>query len=127
MEGILAVRRVDAQPYNWPHDAPMDSKTTALVIIDMQKDCEYILFQCFLVFFLSGTQAFLCQYISILEIMLVSANIFGLEKGQGTVFDLMVQHNSNYKATFVPSSNSLSYGREQLKATCSALYCLHLI
>jgi hypothetical protein len=41
MEGILAAGRVEAQPYNWPHDAPMDSKTTALVIIDMQNDCKY--------------------------------------------------------------------------------------
>ena len=41
MEGVLVVGKVDAQPYNWPHDAPMDSKTTALVIIDMQNDCMY--------------------------------------------------------------------------------------
>jgi hypothetical protein len=41
MEGILTQGRVDAQPYNWPHDASLDSKTTALVIIDMQKDCKY--------------------------------------------------------------------------------------
>ncbi|ESZ92233.1 hypothetical protein SBOR_7359 [Sclerotinia borealis F-4128] len=27
-----------ARPYNWPHDASLDKSTTALVIIDMQKD-----------------------------------------------------------------------------------------
>ncbi|KAG4025338.1 hypothetical protein MFRU_060g00140 [Monilinia fructicola] len=35
-------RRLDGQfsarPYNWPHDASLDKSTTALVIIDMQKD-----------------------------------------------------------------------------------------
>jgi len=31
---------IDASPYKWPHDSSFDSKTTALVIIDMQKDCE---------------------------------------------------------------------------------------
>jgi hypothetical protein len=48
MEGVLAAGRVDAQPYNWPHDAPMDSKTTALVIIDMQNDCKYTNFNALL-------------------------------------------------------------------------------
>lgn len=37
-------RRLDGQfsarPYNWPHDASLDKSTTALVIIDMQKDCK---------------------------------------------------------------------------------------
>ena len=33
--------RIEAVPYKWPHDSSFDSKTTALVIIDMQKDCEY--------------------------------------------------------------------------------------
>lgn len=32
--------RIDASPYFWPHDSTFDPKTTALVIIDMQKDCE---------------------------------------------------------------------------------------
>jgi hypothetical protein len=32
---------VEASPYLWPHDGSLDPKTTALVIIDMQKDCEY--------------------------------------------------------------------------------------
>lgn len=30
---------IDASPYKWPHDNSFDPKTTALVIIDMQKDC----------------------------------------------------------------------------------------
>jgi hypothetical protein len=30
---------VEASPYMWPHDGSFDPKTTALVIIDMQKDC----------------------------------------------------------------------------------------
>jgi hypothetical protein len=32
---------IDASPYKWPHDNSFDPKTTALVIIDMQKDCGY--------------------------------------------------------------------------------------
>jgi len=32
---------IEASPYKWPHDSTFDTKTTALVIIDMQKDCEY--------------------------------------------------------------------------------------
>jgi hypothetical protein len=31
--------RIEASPYLWPHDSTFDQKTTALVIIDMQKDC----------------------------------------------------------------------------------------
>jgi len=34
---------VNALPYRWPHDNSFDQKTTALVIIDMQKDCGYFL------------------------------------------------------------------------------------
>lgn len=34
---------IDASPYKWPHDNSFDPKTTALVIIDMQQDCEYFL------------------------------------------------------------------------------------
>jgi hypothetical protein len=30
---------VPAEPYQWPHDGDL-SLTTALVIIDMQNDCE---------------------------------------------------------------------------------------
>jgi hypothetical protein len=59
MEGILAAGRVDAQPYNWPHDAPMDSKTTALVVIDMQKDCQYITSPFFTVLSPNERRAFL--------------------------------------------------------------------
>lgn len=33
--------QVDATPYAWPISGGMNPKTTALVIIDMQKDCEY--------------------------------------------------------------------------------------
>jgi len=64
---MVTVERVDAQPYNWPHDASMDSKTTALVIIDMQKDCKYTIFQSFVSFFLSETGAILYQFFSCLE------------------------------------------------------------
>jgi len=67
MEGILAAERVDAQPYHWPHDAPMDSNTTALVIIDMQKDCKYTDFQCYAVFFLHERRVFRRQYFSRLQ------------------------------------------------------------
>ncbi|PQE09289.1 isochorismatase family hydrolase protein [Rutstroemia sp. NJR-2017a BVV2] len=31
--------QVSARPYNWPHDSSLDKSTTALVIVDMQKDC----------------------------------------------------------------------------------------
>lgn len=31
--------QVPALPYDWPHDATLTPYTTALVIIDMQKDC----------------------------------------------------------------------------------------
>jgi len=30
---------IEASPYVWPHDGTFNPKTTALVIIDMQKDC----------------------------------------------------------------------------------------
>lgn len=30
---------IEASPYAWPHDGTFNPKTTALVIIDMQKDC----------------------------------------------------------------------------------------
>ena len=30
---------IKATPYNWPHDASLNSSTTALVLIDMQRDC----------------------------------------------------------------------------------------
>jgi hypothetical protein len=33
--------QLPAVPYDWPHDASFTPYTTALVIIDMQKDCEY--------------------------------------------------------------------------------------
>ena len=32
---------IDASPYQWPHDGSLNPKTTALVIIDMQKDCKF--------------------------------------------------------------------------------------
>lgn len=31
---------VQAEPYHWPHDGRLESATTALVVIDMQRDCE---------------------------------------------------------------------------------------
>ena len=33
--------QIPAVPYDWPHDATLTPYTTALVIIDMQKDCTY--------------------------------------------------------------------------------------
>lgn len=30
---------VDAKPYQWPHDGEFNRTNTALVIIDMQRDC----------------------------------------------------------------------------------------
>lgn len=33
--------QVAALPYAWPYDASLSPTTTALVIIDMQRDCEY--------------------------------------------------------------------------------------
>lgn len=30
---------IKATPYNWPHDASLGPQTTALVLIDMQRDC----------------------------------------------------------------------------------------
>lgn len=32
--------KLQAIPYKWPHDGTLDRSTTALVIIDMQKDCK---------------------------------------------------------------------------------------
>jgi hypothetical protein len=33
--------RIEARPYAWPMDGAFNPRTTALVIIDMQKDCEF--------------------------------------------------------------------------------------
>ena len=32
--------QVEASPYDWPHDATFSPFTTALLIIDMQRDCK---------------------------------------------------------------------------------------
>ena len=32
--------QISARPYDWPHDASLSPFTTALVVIDMQKDCQ---------------------------------------------------------------------------------------
>lgn len=32
--------QIAAVPYDWPHDATLTPYTTALVIVDMQKDCK---------------------------------------------------------------------------------------
>ncbi len=40
MGGVTEFGRVESDPYEWPHDAPMNPKTTALVIVDMQQDCK---------------------------------------------------------------------------------------
>jgi hypothetical protein len=44
IEDMAATKIVEAYPYNWPHDAPMDRATTALIIIDMQNDCQCRIF-----------------------------------------------------------------------------------
>lgn len=33
--------QIPAVPYDWPHDATLTPYTTALVVIDMQRDCMY--------------------------------------------------------------------------------------
>jgi hypothetical protein len=38
---VKMASQVDAAPYAWPVSGGMNPNTTALVIIDMQKDCEY--------------------------------------------------------------------------------------
>jgi hypothetical protein len=41
MEGNhLAPGFIPSRPYDWPHDSPMLPTNTALVIIDMQNDCN---------------------------------------------------------------------------------------
>ena len=34
--------QIAAVPYDWPHDASFSKFTTALVIVDMQRDCELL-------------------------------------------------------------------------------------
>ena len=36
--------RISAQPYDWPHDGTLSPRTTALVVIDMQNDCQSLRF-----------------------------------------------------------------------------------
>lgn len=31
--------QIAASPYTWPHDGPISREHTALVLIDMQRDC----------------------------------------------------------------------------------------
>lgn len=38
--GDLASQKIASEPYVWPADAALSPMTTALVIIDMQNDCE---------------------------------------------------------------------------------------
>jgi hypothetical protein len=38
---VKMASQVDAAPYAWPISGGMNPNTTALVIIDMQKDCKY--------------------------------------------------------------------------------------
>ena len=40
--------QIEAVPYSWPHDASFGKFTTALVLIDMQRDCKYTTFCVFL-------------------------------------------------------------------------------
>ncbi|KAK4544767.1 hypothetical protein LTR36_004016 [Oleoguttula mirabilis] len=41
MRDTKCQQQIAANPYNWPHDASLNATTTALVIIDMQRDfCE---------------------------------------------------------------------------------------
>lgn len=35
--------QIPAIPYDWPHDATLTPYTTALVVVDMQKDCMFLL------------------------------------------------------------------------------------
>jgi hypothetical protein len=37
----IMVPQVEARPYSWPIDGGFNPRTTALVIVDMQKDCEF--------------------------------------------------------------------------------------
>ena len=39
----LSSRQIVAEPYPFPHDASLSPNTTALVVVDMQRDCEIIL------------------------------------------------------------------------------------
>ena len=39
MTGSSFPSQISASPYNYPHDASLSSSTTALVVIDMQRDC----------------------------------------------------------------------------------------
>ena len=32
---------IRAEPYPWPHDSVLNTTNTALVVIDMQRDCTY--------------------------------------------------------------------------------------
>jgi hypothetical protein len=34
--------QIEARPYSWPMDGGFNPRTTALVIVDMQKDCEFL-------------------------------------------------------------------------------------
>ena len=36
---------IKATPYNWPHDASLSPQTTALVLVDMQRDCTFTISQ----------------------------------------------------------------------------------
>jgi hypothetical protein len=37
------ISQISAEPYNFPHDASFTPQTTAIIIIDMQRDCENFL------------------------------------------------------------------------------------
>ena len=38
--------KISARPYDWPHDGALSPKNTALVVIDMQNDCQSLRFTC---------------------------------------------------------------------------------
>lgn len=42
MESTIPGAQVSADPYNWPHDASLSPQTTAVIIVDMQRDCRRI-------------------------------------------------------------------------------------
>lgn len=31
--------KISAEPYDWPHNGALDTTKTALLVIDMQRDC----------------------------------------------------------------------------------------
>jgi len=53
---------IKAEPYNWPHGCDFNPTTTALVIIDMQRDCKSYPLSIFILFQAYPTFKTSCQY-----------------------------------------------------------------